>query len=717
MNNQDKSGNFRERLLGDFPIPDRRQWRAEVDRLLKGAPFERKMFTELLEGITIAPLYTADDTRDLPWTEHHPGQAPFVRGARAGGGDSWLVAQELPYPTVEEFNQALVHDLQRGQNAVCLKLDQAGQLGLDPDQAEAGTVGLGGTSLGTLAELAVALDGVDLEATHLDIQSGSAAMPVAAMLIALANRQGLRPGNLRGSLGCDPVCGLARNGVLPGGVDQIHDELALLTNWARAEAPGMATLSAQEMIWHEGGADVVLGLGLVLSSAVNTLRAMEERGITPETAAAHFRFKMVVGTDFFLEIAKLRALRLLWSDILTAAGCTPGDGRVFLHARTSTRCLTVHDPHVNMLRATTMAMSAVLGGVDSLHISPFDEMDSLPDGFSRRIARNVHLILAEECHFGQVLDPAGGSYYVEKLTAEVAEKAWDVFREIEAAGGIVSALTKGLVQDKIRQAARDRRDRLSTRRDILVGTNRYANPEEPQRTPRLPDYAELYRKRSLAMTRQRTAAAPEEHLLTLERLEKIMIAEPAAVFSSLVEAAAEGATLGELTGVLRHEADGDLQVEKVDRRRDAEPFEELRRQVMSLRSKDPRRTRVFCACLGDVARYMPRLDFVRDFFRVGGLEAIADGFFTVPDDAVSAAAAAEAAVVVLVGLDETYEDQAVPLARGLRELPSPPLVILAGKPGRQAAALAEAGVGEFIHARSDVLEVLGRIVGTAEVGS
>ena len=215
------------------------------------------------------------------------------------------------------------------------------------------------------------------------------------------------------------------------------------------------------------------------------------------------------------------------------------EGRLFT-PRPAPRCLTVLDTHVNILRTTTMAMSAVMGGVDSLQVSAFDEVDSIPDNFSRRIARNIQLMLAEECHFDQVADPAGGSWYVEKLTADLAEKAWTVFQEIEAGGGVVAGLLDGSIQKRVADQAEKRIDRLATGRDVLVGTTRYVNPAEPERQVRRPDLDALHARRAQDMVRQRTAAAHEDHLMVLKRLEKIMTADQETLMSALIDAAAQG---------------------------------------------------------------------------------------------------------------------------------------------------------------------------------
>ncbi len=693
-------------LLDDFQEPNLEQWREEVVRLLKGGSFEKKMFTRTLENITVGPMHTKADTQDLPWADNLPGQWPYLRGHKAAGG--WLLAQELPLPTAEEFNNALRSDLRRGQNAVNLVLDKAGLRGMDPDQAAAKFVGADGTSLASLKDLETAFDGVDLEKTPLFVQAGSASLSLMALLLAMLEKQGKDPRKLQGCLGSDPVFGLAEMGQLPLAVSRLYDELAVISRWAASEAPNLKTLPVHEDPWHDGGADSALSLALVLASAVQKLRAMEDRNIEPEVAAGQIQFHLCMGTDFFMEIAKVRALRLLWSDVLSAAGCPAVAAEAKIHARTSRRTQTLLDPHVNMLRATTQAMSAVLGGVDSLHVGPFDELDSWPDEFSRRIARNVQLVLSHECHFDQVQDPAGGSWYVEKLTADLAEKAWSIFQEIEGAGGVLECLKSGWVQKQVAASAELRKSRLASRKDALVGTNQYPNPQEPSREPRTTDHELLKKRRSESMSEQRTSGAQEDHMMVLGRLEKIMDAGGEKLLPLLTDAASLGATLGELTGILRHDTDTDLTVETIGLRRDAEPFECLRQKVDNLGNQG----QVFAACLGDVAKYMPRLDFTRGFFQAGGFKVVEDGFFTSADEVAKAALSSHAPLVVLVGLDETYGELGAETLQKLKALSPPPRVIMAGGSADQ-----HEGLDYTINARSNVLDVLGKIADGLEVQS
>lgn len=691
---------------GAFPRPDLQEWREEAERLLRGAPFAKKLFTRTLEGIEIGPLYTDRDTADLSWRDSLPGQAPFVRGAKAGGyrAAPWEVAQELPLPAPADFNQALCEDLQRGQTTVHLVLDEAGRAGRDADAADPGQVGRGGTSVGSLADLETALDRVSLGRVPLLTNAGAGTYALAALVLAHLDKQEIRHDGLGGCLGFDPAAELARTGSLSQGVDGAYAQLAELTRWAMAGSPDLRTLTADEDVWHDGGADAALGLGCTLAAAVEQLRRAEAAGIDPDEAAGRLQFRVQIGSDFFMEIAKLRALRLLWHDVLQAAGCAGAAARIRIHARTSRRTASRLDAHANLLRSTTQAMSAVLGGVDSLHVARFDEIDSLPDEFGRRIARNQQLLLAHECHFDHIGDPAGGSWYVEKLTADLADRAWRQLQAIEAEDGLVAAIRNGFVQQRVAETADRRAADLAVRKQVLVGVNQYANLEEAARARRDtdPDFAA---ERAAAATRSRGADRGRHFAETVGRIEETS-GMPA--LAALAEAALHGATLGELAGWAA--AGGEpAAAPAVPPRREAEPFEELRERTSRLQAADESTGRVFCACLGDFARYMPRLDFVRRFFAVGGFVTAADAFFTTPTEAARAAAGSGAGTVVLVGLDETYAETAVETARQLAASGPPPRLYLAGQPGELEADLAGLGV-EFLHVRSDVLQTLHALI-------
>jgi len=397
-----------ERLLSEFPIPSLEAWKEEVIRLLKGAPFEKKMFTATYEGITLQPIYTAEDTKDLPFQDTLPGEWPYLRGTEALGKclNGWLIAQELPFADPKDFNEALRHDLEHGQNAVIVLLDTAGYWGLDADQAETEMVGKDGTSISAFADAVQTLDGVD-PALPVMVVGGAGSVPAAALVVAAMKARGADLAKVNLTLGNDPLGFLAANGQLPMSVDEAFDGLASLTNWAIDNAPKTKTLVACGFPYFESGANSVQQIAFTLSSAIATLRAMEARGIGVENAASRIVFRLKVGGNFFMEIAKLRAMRVLWAQAARACEASDEAAKICLQTKNGRLNKTQFDPYVNILRGTTEAFAAIAGGVDSLHIGAYDEvLGGQPSNLGRRIARNTQIVLREESRLDHVVDLA-----------------------------------------------------------------------------------------------------------------------------------------------------------------------------------------------------------------------------------------------------------------------------------------------------------------------
>jgi methylmalonyl-CoA mutase len=678
-----------ERLLAEFPAASLEQWREEVIRLLKGAPFDKKMFTSTYEGITLQPIYTGEDVKELPFQGSMPGEWPYLRGAAPLGKrlDSWLVAQELPFPTAKAFNEAIRDDLERGQNAVALVLDEAGRHGLDADQSD--RVGAGGVSISTYGDMAQALEGLDPR-LPIQLAASAGAIPAAALLVAALKAMGADPAEARLHLGFDPLGTLASEGSLPMSLDQAYDQLADLTRWALGNAPKALTLAACGCPYHEAGAHAVQELAFTLASGVATLRAMDARGVSVEDAARRMQVRLRVGGNFFMEIAKLRAARVLWAQVVRACGASDQAANLHLHASCGLYNKTQFDPHVNMLRGATEAFAAVVGGADSLHVAPFDAaLGQEPSELGRRIARNTQIILREESRLDQVVDLAGGSWAVESLTHQLAVAAWKRFQEVESLGGLAAALATGQPQAQIAETAAARRKALVLRTDAVVGTNQYPNASEPAPETRRVDHAGLK-----AILGPLAAAARKG-------------AVAGTSFAALVEAA-PGSTLGEM--MVRGQGP---EVKALERHRRAEPFEALRKAVLEFQAGHDG-PQVFLANLGPVGTYMPRLDFTRGFFQVGGFQVADQDWFRTPEEAVRAALASGAPVVVAVGPDDTYPDAVPALARSLKA-GGVRTVLVAGLLKDQAEVFKAAGVDDFIHVRSDVHAVLAGLATTMGV--
>jgi methylmalonyl-CoA mutase len=360
----------------------------------------------------------------------------------------------------------------------------------------------------------------------------------------------------------------------------------------------------------------------------------------------------------------------------------------------------MYDPYVNMLRTTTEAFSAVVGGVDSLQTNPFDETFGPPNEFSRRIARNTQIILDEEAHLDQLIDPAGGSYYVEKLTHDIAEKAWALFQEIEKRGGMLNALMEGYPQEEIETVTAKRKKDLAKRKNVMVGTNTFANVKEEKET-KTPDYAAIRKTRVQQLKTYREAAANETINEALSRLSVSPV-------EASIEALSAGASIGDVFAAF---STGDSpQVNPLHTYRAAEMFEELRDAVAGYEAKTGAKPKLFLATMGPLAQHKARADFSKGFFETGGFDVIYPKGFETTEAAVEAAVESQALAVVICSTDPTFPELVPPLVKGLIEKNPDITVVLAGYPKDQVDAHKQAGVGEFIFLGADAHHILSNIL-------
>ena len=453
-------------LAAEFATATREQWRELVAGVLRKAgredlpdPVEDALGHTVATGVRVAPLYTADDAADLPTAVGVPGLPPFVRGSRAGtdpeGGvpGGWDVRQRHAHPDPAVTREAIAADLENGVTSLWL------------------LVGDGAIPADALGDV---LADVYLDLAPVAVTGG---LPAAEAFLALVEgRKDLAPG---GSLGLDPLAVHAATGE--------HQDLAGLADVARRAAvhPGLRSVVVDATVFHDAGASAVEEIGCSLAAGVGYLRALTEGGLPVDDAFGQLEFRYGVTADQFTTIAALRAARRLWDRVGEVSGASPEVRAMRQHAVTSSVMTTRRDPWVNMLRTTVACFAAGVGGADVVTVQPFDAALGLPDSFSRRIARNTQSLLVEEGHLARVLDPAGGSWYVESLTDALAQAAWDWFTEIERAGGLVAALDSGLVGDRIAAAWAARAERLATREDALTGVSEFPNLTEklPAREP------------------------------------------------------------------------------------------------------------------------------------------------------------------------------------------------------------------------------------------
>ena len=683
--------NSSRRLFEEFPPHTYEAWKKAAVDLLKGVPFEKALITPTYEGFSLQPIYNAADVADLPhMRDALPGLGSGVRGSRASGYQTgaWKVSQELTSSTPREMNAVVLHELMCGQNELNLWLDGPTRAGLDPDGSEVRAVGVCGVSAATCADWLEMLQGVELSAISVFLRAGAAPEAVAAQFIAAAEKKGADPSKVSGAIECDPLTYLVENGGYPGSLENAFDGMAALTRFAAAKAPGLQTVVVQGHAYHNGGASSVQEMAAVLATGVYYIKELLARGLPLDAILPRVRLALSVGSQYFTEIAKFRAMRLLWSRVLEAFGADPDSRRVHLHARTGLWNKTLRDPYVNALRATTEAFAAVVGGVDSLHVGNFDEVIREPDEFSRRWARNVHHILAEECDMTRVVDPAGGSYAVEWLTDQMARQAWQQFQKIEELGGILAVLQSGELQKQVGGTLECKRQSLYRRKDSLVGTNNYPNVDEKALEPRNIDYGSVLERRKAAMgaVRNERDAAKVDGLLA-------EVAAASCPVSALVAAAKAGATVAELARTVRK---GDrTALTPIPLSRAAAPFEALVSRVAALGKVGT----LLQINYGPSRRYRLRADWTSAFFRVAGFKLAADDDFLTVDEAVEAAKASPGRIAVITSDDETYGKVAVELATALKAARPDLHLLLAGAPGESEAAWRKAGIDDFVNVR------------------
>ncbi len=453
-------------LAAEFDEPTREQWRRLVLGVLtksgaapddESAP-ELALATTTYDGITVRPLYTADGAEGNVDAVGFPGTQPFVRGGRPEGGvlTGWDIRTRHANPGPKATNDAVLADLSNGATSLWLVV---GESGIPADQLD------------------VALDGVLLDLAPVVLDAGADYPAAAERLLALAAVQGVPAGELHGNLGADPLALLARTGT----EHDIAEAAALSAKYGKTY-PALRTIAVDATAYHDAGGSDSEELGASIASGVTYLRALTDAGLPFERAAAQLEFRYAASADQFLTIAKLRAARRLWARVTEVCGTALPQQQ---HAVTASAMMTARDPWVNMLRTTVACFAAGVGGAEAVTVRPFDEALGLPDGLARRIARNTSSILLEESKLAGVIDPAGGSWYVERLTADLARAAWGFFTEIEAAGGMAEALGSGMVADRVGGTWQARRENIARRHDPITGVTEFPNLAEqlPQRAP------------------------------------------------------------------------------------------------------------------------------------------------------------------------------------------------------------------------------------------
>ncbi len=440
------------------------QWKDKIVKDLKGADYEKSLFWQTGEGFSLPPFYRKEDLENMAFLDTLPGDFPFVRGNKSKG-NNWLVNQEV---VVEDIAQA---------NAKALEISLKGVDSL--------TFVFGPGEQPSEEETEALLANIRADVMELNFR---VAEPEKMLQImdSLANKYKHDPDKIHGSVFCDPLSHFSLKGHFANGSREADFSVLEKTLKAAEHLPHFRTITVDGSIFHNSGSGIVSEMAFTLAMAVDYLTFLTDKKFDIDHIARHIRFQFAVGSNYFMEIAKFRALRVLWARIVNAYGIDDAaSAGMHIHASSSVWNKTAFDPYVNMLRSTTEAMSAAIGGVDTLTVIPFDVAFEKPTVFAERIARNQQLILRGESYFNKVADPAAGSYYIENLTQQLIEKAWELFLDVDERGGYLKAFEAGFITRRVEEEARQKDMDIATRKKTVLGTNQYPNPAEepPKFTP------------------------------------------------------------------------------------------------------------------------------------------------------------------------------------------------------------------------------------------
>ena len=560
----------KEKLFSNFPPVSSEEWKEKIVEDLKGADYDRKMIWKTPEGFSVKPFYRKED---LP--QGHtaaPGEFPYTRGNK--NSNSWLVRQDIDATDAAEANAKAKRVVAQGVDSLAFKVK--GKL-LTPEY------------------IPTLLCGIVAEAVELNFNvCAGKAVEFATLLAEYLKQSGCNLEKTRGSINYDPI----GRELLKGKASEDYTEVMKALAEATATMPRYRCFAVNSNRLNNAGAYITQELGYALAWGNEYLASATEAGIPVDAVAGKLKFNMGISSNFFMEIAKFRAARTLWAKIVEQyepkCNCSC---KMIIHAETSSFNLTLFDSYVNMLRTQTEAMSAALAGVESITVTPYDSVYEQPTDFALRIAKNQQLILKHESHLDKVADPAGGSYYIESLTASIAAEAWKLFLAIEQDGGFHKAVKEGKVQSAVEESFNSRRTALAKRKEILLGTNQYPNFNELSN-----GHTPLEKSCNCGCG----CDDPQGKRLTTERL--------------------------------------------------AEEFEQLRLST----ERSARRPKAFMLTIGNLAMRQARAQFSCNFLATAGYEVIDNLGFATIEEGVNAAMAAKADIVVLCSSDDEYAEYAVP---------------------------------------------------------
>ncbi len=610
------------KLFSEFPPVLTEQWEEKIKKDLKGADYDKKLIWKTNDNFNVKPYYRSEDLKSISYLDVFPGDFPFARGNKKNNND-WYIRQDIDAKDIIKANKKALDVLMKGINSLGLILD---------DKTE--------PSIEGIERL---LENIFADAVELNFICGDYCFKVLEIVETLVKNYNRDLEKIKGSVDFDPLGYFSLRGNFTQSEKFVFDSCVELIKKAD-HLPYYRVIAVNGQIFNNSGSSIVEELAFSLAAGSEYLTQLTNRGLTIDEVALRIKFNFAVGSNYFMEIAKIRAARTLWANIVNAYGPEHiGITQMHVHSVTSDWNKTIYDPYVNMLRTTTEAMSSIIGGTDSLMVKGFNTAYEKPTDFSERIARSQQLLLKEESYFDKVVDPVAGSYYVENLTNSIAEEAWKLFLEVDESGGYLEAFKKGFIQSKIKETARKKDLDIATRKVSLLGTNQFPNFNEHIDKELNPSIFE-----------------PEN-----------------------------------LTG-------NETIVETLKPYRGAQAFEILRYKTDMFAIKNKRPV-VFMFTYGNPAIRKARAIFSCNFFACAGFEVFDNPGFKTIDEGIKSCINTKADIVVICSSDDEYAEIAPEIFNRLKDKA---IIVVAGYPKNIIDELKAKGIQHFVHVKSNVLETL-----------
>jgi len=567
-----------DKLFEGFSQINTNEWEEQISKDLKGRDYETKLVWKTIEGINIKPYYRKENFNDK--YKSGTGSFPFIRGNN-NNEKKWLIKQDFCINDIESNNRNIINSINNGVNSI----------GIYTNNSQGYQYNKAFVNIDNFLKL---INNIDIENISINNIGNNNASPFLSLLDEACEILSIDRNKVKGSTGYDPIGFLTTNGNFHDDEKLIFGRLASLYNYAKEALPSINVIDINGQYFHNAGSSIVQELAFSLTIAVEYLSNLTDNGLSIDDIAPKIQFNFAIGSDYFLEIAKYRAVRVLWAKIVKSYNPQKTDSaKMFIHALTSNWNKTIYDPYINILRTTTEAMSGIIGGIDALTINPFDNSYAEQNEFSDRVAKNQQLILKEEAHFDKVIDTAAGSYYVENITEAIIEETWKLFLEIENNGGYIKSFKNGIIQSKIKKTSNKRNMDIAFKKKVFLGTSQFPNQAE-------------HIKNNI----------DENIVFHKHKQSENIIAEPLIIY------------------------------------RGAQEFEQLRLRT----EKHTKTPKVFLFTYGNIAMRKARAGFASNFFACAGYKIIDNSGFPTIEEGIDDAIKSKAEIVVLCSSDDEYAE-------------------------------------------------------------